>query len=95
LVHLGEYGPYAAHGGDDPQARIYRREDGGWRPLGGGLPEPLPAMPYALVAADERIFAGLADGQIWQSDDRGETWRACALTGDELTKLHALAHVYA
>jgi photosystem II stability/assembly factor-like uncharacterized protein len=88
-------GPYAAHGGDDPQARIYRREDGGWRPLGGGLPEPLPAMPYALVAADERLFAGLADGQIWQSGDRGETWRACALAGDELTKLHALAHVCA
>jgi hypothetical protein len=52
-------------------------------------------MPYALVAADERIFAGLADGQIWQSDDRGETWRACTLAGDKLTKLHALAHVYA
>lgn len=88
-------GPYSAHGGGDPQARMYRREDGGWRPLGGGLPEPLPAMPYALVAADERLFAGLADGQIWQSGDRGETWSACALRGDKLTEVHALAYVRA
>ena len=84
-------GPYAAHGGGDPRARIYRREDGGWRPLAGGLPEPLTAMPYALVATDERLFAGLADGTLWQSADRGETWRACALSGDELSELRALA----
>jgi hypothetical protein len=64
VVQLGQHGPYAAHGGDDPQAGIYWREDGGWRPLGRGLPEPLPAMPYALVPADEHLFAGLADGQI-------------------------------
>ena len=57
-------GPYAAHGGRDPQARIYRRRDGEpWQPLAGGLPEPLPAMPYALCATDGRLFAGLADGQ--------------------------------
>jgi len=84
-------GPFAAHGGRDPQARIYRRRDGGWRALAGGLPEPIPAMPYALVAADGRLFAGLADGEIWESSDRGETWRACVLRGDALTELHALA----
>src|SRR5688500_14968892 len=40
-------GPYAAHGGRDPQARIYRRRaDESWTALSGGLPEPLPAMPY-------------------------------------------------
>ncbi len=86
-------GPFAAHGGRDPQARIYRRRAGEpWRPLAGGLPEPLPAMPYALVAADGRLFAGLADGQIWESGDRGDTWRACTLRGDALTSLHALAY---
>jgi photosystem II stability/assembly factor-like uncharacterized protein len=85
-------GPYAAHGGGDPQARIFRRRgEESWRPLGGGLPEPLPAMPYALVTTDDRLFAGLADGQIWESRDRGETWRACTLEGDALTRLHALA----
>jgi hypothetical protein len=51
----------------------------------------LPAMPYALVAADGRLFAGLADGQLWESTDRGDTWRACAVQGDALTELHALA----
>jgi hypothetical protein len=85
-------GPFVAHGRADPQARIYRREDGGWRPLGGGLPEPLPAMPYALVATGDRLFAGLADGQLWESGDHGESWRACGLRGAELTGLEALVH---
>jgi len=84
-------GPYAAHGGRNPQARIYRRRQGEWHALAGGLPEPLAAMPYALVAADGRLFAGLADGRIWETLDRGDTWRSCALRGDSLTALHALA----
>ena len=85
-------GPFAAHGGRDPQARIFRWHDGEWRALGGGLPEPIPAMAYALVVADRRLFAGLADGQIWESRDRGETWEACTLEGDALSEVHALAH---
>ena len=84
-------GPFAAHGRGDPQARIYRRHRAEWRPLRGGLPEPIPAMPYALVAADGRLFAGLADGQVWESADRGDTWNACTLHGNALTALHALA----
>ena len=84
-------GPYAAHGRRDPQARIYRRRrDEPWRALAGGLPEPLPAMPYALVAAGGRLFAGLADGQIWESKDRGDSWSASTLEGDPITALHAL-----
>src|SRR5437870_5808320 len=86
-------GPHAAHGRGDPQARIYRRSAREpWRALADGLPEPLPAMPYALVAADDRLFAGLADGQIWESGDRGESWRACTLRGDSLAALQALAY---
>jgi photosystem II stability/assembly factor-like uncharacterized protein len=85
-------GPFAAHGGRDPQARIYRRREGEpWRALGGGLPEPLPAMPYALVATDGRLFAGLADGHIWESGDRGDSWTALRLEGDRLGALVALA----
>ncbi len=86
-------GPYAAHGRRDPQARIYRRRNGEpWHALTGGLPEPLPAMPYALVATDGRFFAGLADGQIWETGDRGDTWTALRLQGDALRTLVALAH---
>jgi hypothetical protein len=85
-------GPFAAHGGRDPQARIYRRRAGEpWQALGGGLPDPLPAMPYALAAGAGRLFTGLADGQIWQSGDRGDTWTPATLRGDALTELHALA----
>ncbi len=84
-------GPFAAHGGGDPQARIYRHRDGSWDVLGGGLPEPLSAMPYALLATSERLFAGLADGQLWETRDRGETWRQCDLRGDSLERIVALA----
>jgi photosystem II stability/assembly factor-like uncharacterized protein len=84
-------GPFAAHGRGNPQARIYRRRGGGWEALAGGLPEPLPAMPYALVASDRRLFAGLADGQLWESRDAGDTWRELSSRGDALPALHALA----
>jgi hypothetical protein len=87
-------GPFAAHGRRDPQALIYRRRDGEpWQSLGGGLPEPLPAMAYALLAADGRLFAGLADGQIWESRDRGDSWSAVRLRGDALGRLVALVSV--
>jgi photosystem II stability/assembly factor-like uncharacterized protein len=84
-------GPFAAHGGRDPQARIYRWSGSGpWQALGGGLPEPLDAMPYALLAADGRLFAGLADGRIYASPDRGDSWEALAVRGDPVGELHAL-----
>jgi photosystem II stability/assembly factor-like uncharacterized protein len=85
-------GPFAAHGGGDPQARMYRRRGAEpWRALAGGLPEPLPAMPYALVAADGRLLAGLADGQIWESRDGGDSWAIAAVEGD-VPALRALAY---
>jgi photosystem II stability/assembly factor-like uncharacterized protein len=84
-------GPFAAHGGRDPQARIYRRRAREqWHELAGGLPSPLPAMPYALAAAGSRLFAGLADGQLWESNDHGDSWRACRLEGGALPALEAL-----
>jgi hypothetical protein len=85
-------GPFAAHGEGDPEARIYRRRRGAaWEPLTGGLPQPLPAMPYALVVADGRLIAGLRNGRLWQSTDRGDSWQACVLAGEAPTRLLALA----
>jgi hypothetical protein len=63
-----------------------------WLALADGLPEPLPAMPDALLAVDGRVFAGLADRQIWESIGRGDSWRACTIRGEPLTALHALAY---
>jgi photosystem II stability/assembly factor-like uncharacterized protein len=83
-------GPFAAHGGGDPKAHIYRRGNGGWEPLGGGLPDPLPAMPYALVATRDGLLAGLANGEVWRSGDRGSSWSRLVLDGDPLPRVAAL-----
>ena len=83
--------PFAAHGRGDPHAHVYRRTNGSWEPLAGGLPEPLPSMPYALVATDGRLFAGLANGQLWESRDRGDTWTSLAAS---LPRLLALARAH-
>ena len=85
-------GPRAAHGRRDAQARIYRRDGEAWQPLAGGLPDPLPAMPYALLATDGRLFAGLADGQLWESRDQGDSWAPLRLSGDSLGALVALGY---
>jgi hypothetical protein len=85
-------GPFKAHRDGDPQAHIYRRGPGeDWRQAGGGLPDPFPAMPYALAASDGRLLAGLRNGDIWESADRGDSWRACRLTGEPPARLLALA----
>jgi photosystem II stability/assembly factor-like uncharacterized protein len=80
-------GPFAAHGRGDPQAHVYRRRNGGWDVLAGGLPDPLPSMPYALVATGDRLFAGLANGELWESRDRGDNWKECEV---KLPRLVAL-----
>jgi hypothetical protein len=85
-------GPFQAHGGGDPRARIFRRRgDGPWHALAGGLPEPMPAMPYALCFAGGSLFAGLANGELWASGDAGDTWSRCELRGDPLPHVLALA----
>ena len=47
-------------------------------------------MPYALLATEGRLFAGLADGQLWESRDRGESWAPLRLEGDAPEALVAL-----
>ena len=85
-------GPFAAHGGGDPEACIYAWRDRAWLPLAGGLPEPLQAMPYGLLATERCLFAGFANGELWASSDRGESWHACVLEGDRLDRINALVN---
>jgi photosystem II stability/assembly factor-like uncharacterized protein len=85
-------GPGAAHRGGDPQARLYRWEgEGPWRSIETGLPEPLDSMPYALATSDGATYVGLADGRLYRSADRGESWERLPLAGDEIPALIALA----
>jgi photosystem II stability/assembly factor-like uncharacterized protein len=70
-------GAFKAHSTNNAQAFIYRSEGSKWRRLAGGLPQPLDHMPYALLTdnhAPGHIYAGLSNGDIWQSADYGEEW---------------------
>src|SRR5262249_13637658 len=75
-------GPRSAHRGADARGRLYRW-DGSWRPL----PLPLETMPYALVATDSELLAGLAGGRMPRSGDRGETWDEIGVRVDSITAL--------
>lgn len=75
------YGAREAHRNNgDARALIYRKRGAApWQPLNGGtLPNPLPYMPYALLAPRGRpgsLIAGIQNGEIWRTEDAGETWR--------------------
>ena len=49
-------------------------------------------MPYALLATDGRLFAGLANGQLWESRGQGDSWAPLRLSGDSLDALVALGY---
>jgi photosystem II stability/assembly factor-like uncharacterized protein len=84
-----------AHGDrESAEAYIYRRRGSEpWQALRGGLPDPLPVMPYALLAPRDRpneLYAGLRDGQIWHSSDQGERWQRLDIQLNGLLALVAL-----
>ncbi len=62
-------GPGTAHRGERANGRLYRWE-GSWRAL--SLPDE--SMPYALAAIGDHLVAGMSDGQLLHSDDRGQRW---------------------
>jgi photosystem II stability/assembly factor-like uncharacterized protein len=76
-------GPFTAHSGTDATGGLYRW-DGGWRPLS----LPSDSMPYALLAADGELIAGMAEGHLLRSADGGESWDD---TGAELGSVLAMA----
>lgn len=84
-------GPREAHSNADAQAYVYRwRNNGPWEALAGGLPQPLSSMAYTLLAAERRLFAGLRNGQLYESDDAGDTWRELSPRGASLSGLIAI-----
>jgi len=88
-------GPREAHNPNgNAQAHIYRWQgEGPWQQLHGGLPDPIDKFPYALASAPGHLFAGLADGRIYLSKDKGDSWQLLKLTGEALTGIQAIACV--
>jgi photosystem II stability/assembly factor-like uncharacterized protein len=83
-------GPFQAHGRGPAAAHLYRWEaEGPWRQLDGDLPDPLPSLPYALVAAGDAVFAGLGDGRILRGADRGEHWEELPVRVGSVTAMVA------
>ena len=81
-------GPREAHGTGRAHAAIYRWEGKGpWARMAG----PLESMPYALAAVGGGVvFAGLSDGSLMRSDDRGESWERLPAHADRVLALAAL-----
>ncbi len=69
----------AAHVDGEARAYIFRSVGGAaWQKLGGGLPQPLDYMAYALItdpAAPGHLYAGLSNGDVWHSIDHGDAWK--------------------
>lgn len=81
----------AHQGNENAEAHIYRwHADGRWEALGGGLPEPLDRFPYALAMDSGSLFAGLGDGRIYRSEDRGGHWAQLSIHGDAPPRVVAL-----
>jgi hypothetical protein len=70
-------GPGAAHRSAGARGRLYRWSEGAWH----ALDLPPDAMPYALVATADGLVAGLSDGRVLSSADRGDTWHERASVG--------------
>lgn len=69
--------PYNAYG-DDASIYLYRSSGGaGWTPIGWAQ-HPMRRPPMALVTIPGeagRLYAGLTNGEIWHTEDYGDTWR--------------------
>jgi hypothetical protein len=77
-------GPGAAHSGHRARGRLFRW-DGAWR----ALALPTDSMPYALAASDGELLAGMADGRILLSDDRGTSFSETGVRVDSITAMTA------
>lgn len=81
-----------AHSGGNSQAHLYRwLGDGPWRQMTGNLPETLNFMPYVLTIAGGWLFAGLANGEIYATQDQGGSWTPQRVDGQPLHGLRSLS----
>lgn len=78
-------GPRAAHSGARAHGRLYRWSDAAWR----ALALPGDSMPYALAAEDGELLAGMADGSILRSGDRGERWEDAGVSVGSIVAMAA------
>jgi hypothetical protein len=69
-------GPGKAYGAQ-AEAYLYRASNGGaWEPIGWEAP-PMRSMPISLLthpSISGQLYAGLTNGEVWQSSDYGDTW---------------------
>jgi photosystem II stability/assembly factor-like uncharacterized protein len=79
-------GPRAAHSGDDARGRLYR-----WAGSWEELPLAPDSMPYALVATGGELLAGMADGRLLLSGDRGESWDEIGVRVGSISAMAAAA----
>jgi photosystem II stability/assembly factor-like uncharacterized protein len=73
-------GPGAAHSDTRARGRLYRWDANRWHPLA----LPPDSMAYALTTTNGELVAGLVDGRLMTSSDRGETWTQRARVGPVL-----------
>jgi hypothetical protein len=79
-------GPGAAHTGRSARGRLYRWEGAAWR----ALPLPSQSMPYALAALpDDELLAGMSDGRLLRSGDRGDSWEDLGVELDPIVAMAA------
>src|SRR3954454_23867790 len=77
-------GPFQAHGKEPSDSAIYRWDGAGpWQAVEG----PLDSHVYALAVGDGRLFAGLGDGTLLQSEDGGDSWSELGERIDGITAL--------
>jgi len=78
-------GPFEAHGSRPSDSVIFRWDGPGpWRAIAG----PLDSHVYALATADGKLFAGLGDGTLLESEDGGDSWSGL---GESIGGITALA----
>jgi len=86
-------GPFAAHGGGDGQAHLWRSRGDGWVPVDTwGDTAQLRRMPYALATVPGqpgKLLAGLRGGTLMLSDDAGDNWSRVDAELDDVIGLQA------